>query len=187
MFKRIVVAIDGSPTAQRGLKVALDLAAEQRAVVHAVHVVDDMGIVPSLDGGYIPSAFIDSYAQALRDKGYKTLDKATAQARAAGVTCKASLVETMGQGVAQTILQHARKVKGDLIVLGTHGRRGLRRVLLGSDAEAVVRDAPVPVLLVRAGTTPRRTKAVDVARGPAKRNAAASGDAPRTATPMILR
>jgi nucleotide-binding universal stress UspA family protein len=167
MFKRILVAIDGSPTARRGLRVALELAADQRAVVHAVHVVDDMGIVPSLDGGYIPSSLIDNYGQALRDKGYKALDKATLQARGAGVTFKAALVETMGQGVAQAILQQARKVKADLIVLGTHGRRGLRRALLGSDAEAVVREAPVPVLLVRAGAAARRNRPVEVARSAA--------------------
>ena len=162
MFKRILVAIDGSPVAQRGLRVALDLAAEQRAVVHAVHVVDDTSIVPSLDGGYVPSTFIDTYAEALREKGYKTLDKATAQAREAGVSFKAALVESVGQGVAQTILQHARKVKADLIVLGTHGRRGLRRALLGSDAEAVVRESPVPVLLVRGGAA--RGKPVEAAK-----------------------
>ena len=172
MFKRILVAIDGSPTAQRGFKVALDLAAEQRAVVHALHVVDDMGIVPSLDGGYIPSTLIDTYTQALRDKGRKTLDKVVTQARASGVALEPALVETMGQGVAQAILKHARKVKADLVVLGTHGRRGLRRVLLGSDAEAVVREATVPVLLVRANVA-RRGKAVEATTGPAARTVAA--------------
>jgi len=171
MFKRIVVAIDGSATANRGLRVALDLAADQDAVVHAVHVVDDVSVVPSLDGAYVPSTLIDTYAQALRDKGYKTLDKAAALARAAGVTYKPALVETtLGQPVAKAILQQARKVKADLIVLGTHGRRGLRRVLLGSDAEEVVREASVPVLLVRGGDPTRRssgrarTKPVEAAR-----------------------
>ena len=48
-------------------------------------------------------------------------------------------------------MRDARKQRADLIVLGTHGRRGLRRLVLGSDAEAVVRTSPVPVLLVRAG------------------------------------
>ena len=63
---------------------------------------------------------------------------------------KPLLVETRGQTVAHAILGQAQKTKADLIVLGTHGRRGLSRVLMGSDAEAVVREARVPVLLVRA-------------------------------------
>ena len=149
MFKRILVAIDGSATASRGLRVAIELAADQRADVYVLHVVDDMSIVPGLDGGYVPSAYIDSYALALRDRGRKALDKAHALAASGGVACKPVLVETLGATVAHTILQQARKLRADLIVLGTHGRRGLRRLLLGSDAETVLREATVPVLLVR--------------------------------------
>ena len=64
------------------------------------------------------------------------------------------LVESRGHSVADTILEQARKTKADVIVLGTHGRRGLSRILMGSDAEAVVREARVPVLLVRSQERP---------------------------------
>ena len=60
------------------------------------------------------------------------------------------LVESITRPVADVIVREARKWKADLIVIGTHGRRGLRRVVMGSDAEQVVRSAPAPVLLIRA-------------------------------------
>jgi len=69
-------------------------------------------------------------------------------------------VETAGYGVADVILKQAKKTRADLIVMGTHGRRGVARLVMGSDAEGVVRGAPVPVLLVRSA---------DKARSPAKR------------------
>jgi nucleotide-binding universal stress UspA family protein len=67
------------------------------------------------------------------------------------------LLETLGHRVAELIIKQAKKWRADVIVLGTHGRRGLARVLMGSDAEIVVRESPVPVLLVRAPL--RRRKA----------------------------
>jgi len=64
------------------------------------------------------------------------------------------MIESMGASAADFIVDHARQWSADLIVMGTHGRRGLVRVAMGSDAESVVRIASVPVLLVR--NTPRR-------------------------------
>jgi nucleotide-binding universal stress UspA family protein len=86
----------------------------------------------------------------LRDAGRKFLAKSQREAKAQGQEIDAHLVESLGDGVAQTILRQVRKIKPDLIVLGTHGRRGLARVVVGSDAETVLREATVPVLLVRA-------------------------------------
>jgi K+-sensing histidine kinase KdpD len=84
---------------------------------------------------------------------------------------KAVLAESRGGTIADAILSQARKAKADLIVIGTHGRRGLSRVLMGSDAEAVVRESRVPVLLVR---SPQRAPRK---RAPAKK--AATTPAPR--------
>jgi nucleotide-binding universal stress UspA family protein len=78
------------------------------------------------------------------------LKKAQTQARKQGVEATTILVETTQRDAAGTIVAQARKRRVDLIVLGTHGRRGMLRLVLGSDAEQVVRTAPVPVLLVRA-------------------------------------
>jgi nucleotide-binding universal stress UspA family protein len=65
------------------------------------------------------------------------------------VTCETQLVEVLGNAAANTIVDDARRSGVDLIVMGTHGRRGIRRLALGSDAEIVLRYSPVPILLVR--------------------------------------
>jgi len=149
MFQHILVAVDGSPTANRGLKTALDVAADQKATLHILYVVDALSVTPPLEGGYLPGQYLDEMIEALREGGRKVLSKAEAQAAARGIPCKSTLVESIGQTVAHAILAQARKQHADVIVLGTHGRRGLSRALMGSDAEMVVREARVPVLLVR--------------------------------------
>ena len=152
MFKQVLVAVDGSATGNRGLRTAIGLAADQRAALAVVHVVDAVTSVSYVgDIGYVPDAFIDKVVDDLRAHGRKILDKAASLARDAGVEARTLLVESKGGSIADAILSQVRKVRADVIVLGTHGRRGLRRVVMGSDAEAVVRDARVPVLLVRGG------------------------------------
>jgi nucleotide-binding universal stress UspA family protein len=126
------------------------LAADQRAVLLALHVVDDSPMAVTFDGSYLPANYVDSFYEALRENGRKILAKAEALAQGSSVDLRPVLVEARGRTVADAIVQQARKLKADVIVVGTHGRRGLRRVLMGSDAEAVVREAQVPVLLVRA-------------------------------------
>lgn len=170
MFKRILVAIDGSPASNAGMKVAIQLAVDQHATLLGLHVIDDSAVTLSFEGNYVPSSYVDTFYEGLRKNGRKTLAKAETLARSAGVDFKPSLAETHGQTVAHAILQQTGKLKADLIVLGTHGRRGVRRILLGSDAEAVVREARVPVLLVRRPEPAKRAPRVSVNRGkPAKR------------------
>lgn len=165
MFEQILVAVDGSPTGNRGLKAAIGLASDQKASLAILHVIDDMASVSYVgDLGYVPGAFVDKVLDELRINGRKILAKAEALARDGGIDAKTVLVETKGGSIADAILAQARKLRADVIVLGTHGRRGLRRVVMGSDAEAVLRDARVPVLLVRASE-----------RAPAPRTARAAG------------
>jgi nucleotide-binding universal stress UspA family protein len=150
MFKQVIVATDGSPTSNRGLKAAIGLAASERAGLAIVHVIDDSSGVSYVgDLGYVPSGYIDALLDDLRRNGQRILAKAERAARDAGVEPRGVLVEAKGRSIADAILGEARKLRADVIVLGTHGRRGLRRALMGSDAEAVLRDARVPVLLVR--------------------------------------
>jgi nucleotide-binding universal stress UspA family protein len=152
MFQHILVAVDGSPTSNRGLRTAIDLAADQKATLQILHVVDALAGVPALEGAYFPAQYLDQMADALRDQGRAVLAKAQALASARGVDANLGLVESVGHTVAHAILAHARRQRADLIVLGTHGRRGLSRALMGSDAEMVLREARVPVLMVRAPT-----------------------------------
>jgi len=162
MFKRVLVAVDGSPTSRRAFRLAVDLAAHHRAKLFALHVIDERAIGMGLSAsGYVAPAYVEGLIDALRSAGRRILAAAQKSARAAGQPLQGLLIESLGEGVAHTILHEARKVRADLIVLGTHGRRGFARVVMGSDAETVVREARVPVLLVR---TPARRTAKRVAR-----------------------
>ena len=151
MFRKILVAVDGSATSNKGYKVALDLAKSVGARLVVLHVIDERAVGIGLSAsGFVAPAYVEDVIAALRDAGRKVLAKAQREAQAKGQAIDAHLVESLGNGVAHTILVQAKKQKADLIVLGTHGRRGLARVVVGSDAETVLREAPVPVLLVRA-------------------------------------
>jgi nucleotide-binding universal stress UspA family protein len=90
----------------------------------------------------------------LREQGQTILSGAVASARAQGVEADTATVETAMGPVGAAITEYAQQWPADLIVIGTHGRRGIRRLVLGSDAEYVVRTTPVPVLLVRGTKSP---------------------------------
>jgi nucleotide-binding universal stress UspA family protein len=142
MYDRILVPIDGSPTATRGLSEAIKLANRRGGRLRLVHVVDELPIV-------VPAVGASDIVMAqLRSAGESILKAGAAQARDAGVAVECRLIEEMGGQAGLRILEEAQSWDADLIVCGTHGRRGLRRVLMGSDAEYVVRRSPVPVLLV---------------------------------------
>ena len=169
MFTRILVAVDGSSTSNRGLKSAIDLAADQKATLYILHVVDDMAATPPANDGFIPAEYIESMIEALRESGRRIVARAAQLACDRGLEAHSLVVETLGRSVAETILLAARKHKADVIVLGTHGRKGLRRVLLGSDAENVLREARVPVLLVRGPAPAKRHARGATSRGGSER------------------
>ncbi len=160
MFRRILVPIDGSPTSNRGLDEAIGLAADQKAKICLLHVVDELVVTAGVDGTvYIPPNYIDEFIRALRAGGKKLLARAEARVRKRGIEVESVLLETVGHRVADLIIKQARKWRADVIVLGTHGRRGLTRVVMGSDAEMVLRETPLPVLLVRSPLRPRKRRA----------------------------
>lgn len=164
MFKSIVVALDGSTASAAGFKTALRLAADQHASLFGVHVLDSAAAIVGYEGVYVPTGYADALYRGLRKTGEAILAKAAANAGAAGVAFQPVLVDSRGQPVAQAILREARKAKADVIVIGTHGRRGLSRVLMGSDAEAVVRESAIPVLLVRSVERAKRQPAREAKR-----------------------
>ena len=147
MAKRILVPVDGSATSRRGLREGIRFAKAQRAVLVILNVVDAMPILATLEGG---AALDPKLFDSLRASGRKVLDRAIAEAKRGGIRAKGVLAENVAGRVADVIVRQARKQRAGLIVLGTHGRRGLSRMLMGSDAELVVRYSSVPVLLVRA-------------------------------------
>lgn len=139
MYRRILVAVDGSETSNRALVAGLQLAREGDATVLLLHCIDELLLLASggLGAGSVPA------------KGGKVLEDAEAIARAAGVPVEKRLADMPAQRLGETVAEHAKDWKADLIVIGSHGRRGVGRLLLGSGAEQILRLAPVPVLCVR--------------------------------------
>ena len=95
------------------------------------------------------AASYDTLFDLLRREGEQLLLDAAATTRRAGIVVDTALVEAPDVQVGECVVRKAREYQADLIVCGTHGRRGIRRLLMGSDAEYIVRHSPVPVLLVR--------------------------------------
>jgi nucleotide-binding universal stress UspA family protein len=144
-YRRILVAVDGSPASNKGLREALRLAKSEEAELCIFHMVNEFYAFAMPEGG----AVVADLVPALREGGRRILAKAETAAKKEQVPFRTLLRETVGGSAADAIVREAKKQRADLIVLGTHGRRGVRRMVLGSDAEQVVRTAPVPVLLVR--------------------------------------
>jgi nucleotide-binding universal stress UspA family protein len=151
MYRKILVAVDSSDASAQGLNEAIRLASDQRAQLCLVHVVEPLAAMFYPEAGM----FADDLMHALREAGERVLATALARAKKRGITARAALVDNGGYPVANLVLSYAKKWHADLIVIGTHGRRGLSHLLLGSDAETILRSAEVPVLLVRA--KPKRT------------------------------
>lgn len=146
MYDRILVPIDGSPTSEHALAEAVKLAKLCSATVRLVHVVDPLSHVTGFER---PDVYVSEIVPAMRRAAEALLGKARDGVAAGGVPAETALVESLGERVSEVVLDQARSWPADLIVIGTHGRRGVDRVLMGSDAEQVARRSPVPVLLVR--------------------------------------
>ena len=142
MFKRILVPVDGSATSTKALTAALQMARDAGGRVRVLHSVDDL---PYLSGFEYSGEVI----KIARENAAKVLDDALAAAKAAGVTADQQLIDQPGQRLGQSVSDAAVAWDADLVVVGTHGRRGIGRVLMGSGAEQVIRLAPVPVLVIR--------------------------------------
>jgi nucleotide-binding universal stress UspA family protein len=140
-IRRILVAHDFGETAERALECALDLAAPLGAHVTVMHAYE-IPVLSVPDGPVLSVGLIEEIERAAS----VALDKVLAHAQRPGVEVDSSL----RQGVAwMEIAAAAKEMKADLVVVGTHGRRGVSRALLGSVAEKVVRTAPCPVMTVR--------------------------------------
>jgi nucleotide-binding universal stress UspA family protein len=152
MFDTIVVATDGSDSVQRAVSVAVDVAARFDAEVHAVYVVDAGEVESS------PDTVREDLRDALDDQGRDALDRVSDAARDRDGDLDVSIEVREGRPASE-IDAYARSVDADLVAMGTRGRHGENRFLIGSVAERVVRTCPVPVLTVRQLTEedPRRT------------------------------
>jgi len=146
MYQRILVPLDGSDTSDLGLTEAIRLAQLTHARLRLIHVIDELSFAFTADAySYRAGELLDL----LRKNGADILEKALATVRAQGIEADTVLYENLDKTVQQRVISEAETWKADLIVIGTHGRRGVRRMVLGSSAEGILRGAHVPVLLVR--------------------------------------
>lgn len=164
MYRNILVPIDGSDTATRGLREAIKLAKEQGSRIRIIHVINEVAAIsPHLYG-----LRFQRILEGMRVNGAGLLEEGRALVEAAGVPVESKMVETFGVPAGEYVVDAANEWPADLIICGTHGRRGLRRIVMGSDAEFILRHSPVPVLLVRAqqlGTQPAIIRAPEPAHG----------------------
>lgn len=142
MYTHILIAADGSDTADRAMAHAIELAREQSATLHVVHVLS-----PRVsDWGELAWVDMNTVVEGLKAEGRQILDQAAEKAQAAGVSVQTALVDARQQHVGEVIAAEAQNSGADLIVIGTHGRKGFSRLMLGSVAEVTLRMAHVPVL-----------------------------------------
>ena len=147
MYQRILVPVDGSATANRGLAEAIKLARLTGAQLRLLHVVDELPFVMSAEGYGATSADVLAL---LREDGEKILQQARKEAVDHAIAVDTALFDGFGGRLCDRVAEQVKEWHADLVVLGTHGRRGVKRALLGSDAEQVIRTSTVPVLLVHA-------------------------------------
>ncbi|ACB66744.1 UspA domain protein [Burkholderia ambifaria MC40-6] len=148
MYQRILVALDGSHGARLALDEAISLARHSGGRVIATCVVSDALRPADVDSGYIDQrdpAGLDAKNAAI------AVSDAEAAFRRSGIRGIAKTIDACGADISDVLARAAAECDADLIVMGTHGRRGLRRALLGSVVESLVRIADRPVLVVREG------------------------------------
>ena len=146
MYQRILVPVDGSSTSGKGLTEAISIARMTGGRIRLLHVVDAL---PAAIGADSFAGYSAEVLPLLREGGHAVLEQSRKLVEAVGVPVDTVMREVVGGRVSDLIVDEAAAWSANLIVLGTHGRRGVRRLLLGSDAEQVLRTATVPVLLVR--------------------------------------
>ncbi|WP_257300679.1 universal stress protein [Haloarchaeobius sp. FL176] len=141
MYDRILVPTDGSEGGERAVRHAIDLAVAHDATIYAVYVVDSASY-----GGVPMETAWEGLHEMLEHEGEAALDRVVEIAEESGVPVETALLEGTP---AKQVVRHAESEECDLVVMGTHGRGGIDRLLLGSVAERVVRSSEVPVLTVQ--------------------------------------
>lgn len=160
MFQQILVPVDGSQTSMQGLDQAMAVAKLANGRLRLVHVVDELSAAMAMDAY---SSYAGDWTGLLRETGAKLLAECRQKVEAAGITVDTVLRDTFEGPVHDIVIKEAASWPADLIVLGTHGRRGAKRLFLGSSAEQILRSASTPVLLVRAPEQPAEGEAAPAA------------------------
>jgi nucleotide-binding universal stress UspA family protein len=142
MFTRILIPTDGSDTAKPAVEMALNLAETYDATLHALFIVDQPTSVASTGEGFTG---LDNLLNKLEEEGHHATDAIAEQATDSNIETETAVRRGNPH---DDILTYATEHNIDLIVMGTHGRTGVKRALLGSVTEDVVRHSEIPVLTV---------------------------------------
>jgi nucleotide-binding universal stress UspA family protein len=146
MFKRILVPLDNSEGSRRALDFAARWSQASGGKIRLVHYIDVQAF-PNASG----SGYGDPVIQSAERYADSFLAEQKFRLEESGVQVETELCLAIDKRLGQCISEAARAWEADLIVLGSHGRKGIGRVLLGSGAEQIIREAPVPVLVIPAG------------------------------------
>lgn len=148
MYKHILIPTDGSKAAGKAVKQGIALARTLGAKLTALNVAPEFQMV--IDEGFIMPNIGEikrRFDMQTAKQGRKIVEAIAAEAQAAGLEC--ATVVDRGDHPYEAILRHAKKLKCDLIVMGSHGRTGLAHLLLGSETSKVLTHSKIPVLVVR--------------------------------------
>ena len=148
MYKHILLPTDGSKLSAKAVKQGIQLAASIGARVTAIHVAPEYQM--TMDEGFVlPTAAIirKRFEEETAKRSQKLVDEITAKAKAAGVACDG--VSVVSGVPYEAIIKQAKKSKCDLIMMASHGRKGLASILLGSETAKVLTHSTIPVLVVR--------------------------------------
>lgn len=147
MYERILVATDGSPLSDKAVEHSLALAKLNGASLVALKVVPRYPRSYLEGGATVDNAEIKRIEAQWSEQAQEVLNKIKAQGKAAGVTVKTSIAKS--DLIAESIISAAEKQTADLIVMASHGRKGIKRLLLGSETQHVLTHSKVPVLVLR--------------------------------------
>jgi len=147
MYKRIAVAIDGSKTSDAALSEAIKLAGEMKSTLLLLHVCEELPIMTVPDD--MMSVQIPEIMKVIEGSARSLLKKSKGQVASQEIAVETKLVESTGDRMGTIISEEAQKWNADLLVVGTHGRKGFEHLIMGSVAEGVIRTAAIPVLLIR--------------------------------------
>lgn len=154
MYTRILVPVDGSPTATAGVREAIRLARGWNVAIRFIHVVDKASLLQ----GLLPARIIAETIKSMQRAGHAALEGARSLAARDHLSAQTVLRIPARGSVAEAIASEAARWKAELIVMGSHGHRGASRLVMGSTAQEVIKSARSPVLLVTAvfGSQKRR-------------------------------
>lgn len=144
MFQRILVAVDGSVASTYALAEAIKLARLSGGQIRLIHILDEVSMMDAF------AASAPEWPGILKEAGLVIVKSAEQTVREGGVVVSSIINDIVQHSLAEQVVIEAVRWQADLIVIGTHGRHGIARLMIGSSAESILRIAPVPVLLIRA-------------------------------------